>query len=84
MRGGNEYKTSIKDFFFVAFIFVWVGFSSLKLNFLEFETSGALFQIHPDKMKGALSPDMLATDIAYYLVRKGVSKYNFVFLFLFM
>ncbi|OWF44901.1 argininosuccinate lyase-like [Mizuhopecten yessoensis] len=29
-------------------------------------------QIHPEKMRGALSPDMLATDIAYYLVRKGV------------
>ncbi|XP_059178418.1 argininosuccinate lyase-like [Physella acuta] len=29
-------------------------------------------KIHPDKMKGALSPDMLATDIAYYLVRKGL------------
>ncbi|CAL1542768.1 unnamed protein product [Lymnaea stagnalis] len=29
-------------------------------------------KIHPDKMEGALSPDMLATDIAYYLVRKGL------------
>lgn len=29
-------------------------------------------KIHPDKMKAALSPDMLATDIAYYLVRKGL------------
>ncbi|XP_060079707.1 argininosuccinate lyase-like [Ylistrum balloti] len=29
-------------------------------------------QIHPEQMLAALSPDMLATDIAYYLVRKGV------------
>ncbi|CAL1531142.1 unnamed protein product [Lymnaea stagnalis] len=29
-------------------------------------------KIHPDKMEGALSSDMLATDIAYYLVRKGL------------
>jgi argininosuccinate lyase len=28
--------------------------------------------IFPDKMKAALSPDMLATDLANYLVRKGV------------
>ena len=28
----------------------------------------------------ALSPDMLATDIAYYLVKKGVSQLNVVFL----
>ena len=25
-------------------------------------------------MEAALSPDMLATDLAYYLVRKGVSS----------
>ena len=30
-------------------------------------------QIHRENMKQALSPDMLATDLAYYLVRKGVS-----------
>ena len=30
-------------------------------------------QIHPEKMKAALTMDMLATDIADYLVRKGVS-----------
>lgn len=36
------------------------------------------FQIYGDKMRQALSPEMLATDIAYYLVRKGVShkKYS--------
>lgn len=28
--------------------------------------------IHPDKMAAALTPDMLATDLADYLVRKGV------------
>ncbi|CAG2228029.1 ASL [Mytilus edulis] len=28
--------------------------------------------IDKEKMKAALSPDMLATDIAYYLVRKGI------------
>jgi len=32
-----------------------------------------LKQIDKEKMKEALSPDMLATDLAYYLVRKGVS-----------
>lgn len=30
-------------------------------------------QIHRENMVQALSPDMLATDLAYYLVRKGVS-----------
>lgn len=34
------------------------------------------FQIDEDKMRQALSPEMLATDIAYYLVRKGVSLKN--------
>ncbi|XP_023390402.1 argininosuccinate lyase-like [Pteropus vampyrus] len=29
-------------------------------------------QIHPENMARALSPDMLATDLAYYLVRKGM------------
>lgn len=32
-----------------------------------------LYQINPSVMEAALSPDMLATDLAYYLVRKGVS-----------
>lgn len=27
-------------------------------------------------MEAALSPDMLATDLAYYLVRKGVSTFE--------
>lgn len=30
-------------------------------------------QINPEKMKTALTMDMLATDIADYLVRRGVS-----------
>ncbi|KAJ7392597.1 hypothetical protein OS493_010248 [Desmophyllum pertusum] len=29
-------------------------------------------QVHKEKMLAALSPDMLATDLAYYLARKGV------------
>ncbi|XP_045171928.2 argininosuccinate lyase-like [Mercenaria mercenaria] len=29
-------------------------------------------KIHEEAMRAALSPDMLATDLAYYLVRKGV------------
>lgn len=33
----------------------------------------AVFQINQSVMEAALSPDMLATDLAYYLVRKGVS-----------
>lgn len=32
----------------------------------------ATLQIHPDKMKAALTADMLATDVADYLVLKGV------------
>lgn len=32
-----------------------------------------VFQINQSVMEAALSPDMLATDLAYYLVRKGVS-----------
>lgn len=32
-----------------------------------------VLQINPSVMEAALSPDMLATDLAYYLVRKGVS-----------
>ena len=31
-------------------------------------------QVNKDKMAAALSPDMLATDLAYYLVRKGVRE----------
>lgn len=33
-----------------------------------------VFQINQSVMEAALSPDMLATDLAYYLVRKGVSR----------
>lgn len=32
-----------------------------------------ILQVFPDKMKASLTPDMLATDLAEYLVRKGVS-----------
>ncbi|KAM8897935.1 argininosuccinate lyase isoform 1-T1 [Spinachia spinachia] len=37
-------------------------------------TTGVMstLKINPGVMKAALSPDMLATDLAYYLVRKGV------------
>ncbi|KAG7217059.1 hypothetical protein INR49_027599, partial [Caranx melampygus] len=40
-------------------------------------TTGVMstLQIHQSVMEAALSPDMLATDLAYYLVRKGVSPY---------
>ena len=31
-------------------------------------------QVHADKMRAALTMDMLATDLADYLVRKGVSS----------
>lgn len=31
-------------------------------------------QVNEKVMEAALSPDMLATDLAYYLVRKGVSE----------
>ena len=33
-----------------------------------------MLQVCKEKMQAALSPDMLATDLAYYLVRKGVSR----------
>ncbi|XP_024909797.1 argininosuccinate lyase-like, partial [Cynoglossus semilaevis] len=38
-------------------------------------TSGVVstLQVNQSVMEAALSPDMLATDLAYYLVRKGVS-----------
>ena len=32
------------------------------------------YQVCQENMLSALSPDMLATDLAYYLVRKGVSN----------
>jgi argininosuccinate lyase len=32
-------------------------------------------QINADKMRAALTDDMLATDLADYLVRKGVSSF---------
>lgn len=32
----------------------------------------ALQQVHADKMRAALTMDVLATDLADYLVRKGV------------
>ncbi|XP_055004920.1 argininosuccinate lyase isoform X2 [Boleophthalmus pectinirostris] len=37
-------------------------------------TTGVMYtlKINPSVMEGALSPDMLATDLAYYLVKKGV------------
>ena len=38
-------------------------------NYLSFD------QIHKENMLAALSPDMLATDLAYYLARKGVRIY---------
>jgi argininosuccinate lyase len=34
----------------------------------------AALQIHPENMKRSLTHDMLATDLAEYLVRKGVSN----------
>lgn len=34
------------------------------------------FQVHPEKMRQALTMDVLATDLADYLVRKGVSGYR--------
>lgn len=32
-----------------------------------------MLQVNEEPCIAALSPDMLATDLAYYLVRKGVS-----------
>ncbi|KAK0103488.1 argininosuccinate lyase [Cadophora gregata] len=38
--------------------------------------------VYPEKMRAALSPDMLATDLAEYLVRKGKLQISNPFLFL--
>jgi argininosuccinate lyase len=35
-------------------------------------------QVHGDKMRSALTMDVLATDLADYLVRKGVSVVVFI------
>jgi argininosuccinate lyase len=35
--------------------------------------------VYPDKMRAALSPDMLATDLAEYLVRKGKLVLHIIF-----
>ena len=37
------------------------------------DTDHAVMQVHADKMRAALTMDVLATDLADYLVRKGVS-----------
>jgi len=42
----------------------------------------ATLEVHPEKMRAALTMDMLATDLADYLVRKGVSPFNSVSLFI--
>jgi len=36
------------------------------------------FQVHPEKMRHALTMDVLATDLADYLVRKGVRRPVFI------
>ncbi|KAL5016267.1 hypothetical protein ScPMuIL_005856 [Solemya velum] len=44
------------------------------LSGLTLVATGVLstLKIQPEAMRAALSPDMLATDLAYYLVRKGI------------
>jgi len=37
--------------------------------------------VNKEKMLGALSTDLLATDLAYYLVRKGVDIVKTLFLY---
>jgi argininosuccinate lyase len=46
---------------------------NVRLGFIHQLNATNIVQIHPEKMKAALTMDMLATDIADYLVRKGVS-----------
>lgn len=36
-----------------------------------------MLQVFPENMKKSLTPDMLATDLAEYLVRRGVSRPGF-------
>ncbi|KAL9622412.1 MAG: hypothetical protein Q9160_003256 [Pyrenula sp. 1 TL-2023] len=45
---------------------------TLKDSLLIAARSLATATVYPDKMRAALSPDMLATDLAEYLVRKGI------------
>ena len=35
------------------------------------------FQVFPENMKKSLTPDMLATDLAEYLVRRGVRSFQY-------
>jgi len=35
----------------------------------------ATLEVYPERMRAALTMDMLATDLADYLVRKGVSRF---------
>lgn len=47
---------------------------TLKDSLLIAARSLATATVYPDKMRAALSPDMLATDLAEYLVRKGLES----------
>lgn len=42
----------------------------------QIRTDYSTLQIYPEKMAKSLTPDMLATDLAEYLVRKGVSPFQ--------
>ncbi|KAG7189672.1 hypothetical protein KM043_017344 [Ampulex compressa] len=47
-------------------------FDTLSKIFVVIERALRTMNVHADRCKGALTPSMLATDMAYYLVRKGI------------
>ena len=53
------------------------------INYLIRIATGVIdtHKINKENMKAALSVDLLATDLAYYLVRKGVLIINMIFIF---
>ena len=49
-------------------------FSVLHIKLTQIDVNMICFQVKHENCQAALSPDMLATDLAYYLVRKGVGR----------
>lgn len=70
----------------VGVMIIWVGLAQAwQLMFDSVDTANdciriatgvlSTIRINPDRMLAGLSPDMLATDLAEYLVRKGVHSF---------
>lgn len=73
---------SVTQFYLFYFMYNIISGLNLSLVFLKYmyiiNLHWSIFKINPESMRSALSPDMLATDLAYYLVRKGVRLFFFV------